>query len=95
MLVKKAQPLAIECVVRGYLAGSGWKEYQKSGTIGGMPLRPGYEMAGKLDEPIFTPSTKAAVGAHDENISYPRTVALLGSDLADQVRELPERSDLA
>ena len=62
MLVTKAELLPVECIVRGYLIGSGWKEYQKSRTIGGMPLRAGYEMAGKLDEPIFTPSTKAEIG---------------------------------
>ena len=77
MLVKKAELLPVECIVRGYLIGSGWKEYQKSGTIGGMPLRAGYEMAGKMDEPIFTPSTKADEG-HDENISIDQMHEIVG-----------------
>jgi len=80
MLVQKAELLPVECIVRGYLIGSGWKEYQKSGTIGGMPLRAGYEMAGKLDEPIFTPSTKADEG-HDENISIDQMKEIVGEEL--------------
>ena len=79
MLVKKAELLPVECIVRGYLIGSGWKEYQQSGTIGGMPLRAGYEMAGKLDEPIFTPSTKADEG-HDENISTDQMKGIVGEE---------------
>ena len=84
MLVKKAELLPVECIVRGYLIGSGWKEYRKSGTIGGMPLRPGYEMAGKLDEPIFTPSTKADEG-HDENISIGQMKGIVGEELGQKL----------
>jgi len=87
MLVKKAELLPVECIVRGYLIGSGWKEYQKSGTIGGMPLRAGYEMAAQLDEPIFTPSTKADEG-HDENISYDQMVEIVGEDLGSRLRDI-------
>lgn len=84
MLVKKAELLPVECIARGYLIGSGWKEYQKSGTIGGMPLRSGYEMAGKLDEPIFTPSTKANEG-HDENISIDKMKKIVGEELGQKL----------
>jgi len=84
MLVRKAELLPVECIVRGYLIGSGWKEYRESGTIGGMPLRPGYEMAGKLDEPIFTPSTKADEG-HDENISIDQMLEVVGKELGQQL----------
>ncbi len=84
MLVKKAELLPVECIVRGYLIGSGWKEYQQSGTIGGMPLRAGYEMAGKLDEPLFTPSTKADEG-HDENISTEQMKEIVGEELGNQL----------
>jgi len=84
MLVKKAELLPVECIVRGYLIGSGWKEYQKSTTIGGMPLREGYKMADKLDEPIFTPSTKADEG-HDENISIDQMVKIVGEELGKQL----------
>ena len=87
MLVKKAELLPVECIVRGYLIGSGWKEYQKSSTIGGMPLRMGYEMAGKLDEPIFTPSTKADEG-HDENISIARMIEIVGEDLGKKLIDI-------
>lgn len=87
MLVKKAELLPVECIVRGYLIGSGWKEYQKSGTIGGMPLRPGYEMAGKIDEPIFTPSTKADEG-HDENISIDQMKEIVGDDLGQRLMDI-------
>ena len=87
MLVRKAELLPVECIVRGYLIGSGWKEYQKSGTIGGMPLRAGYEMAGKLDEPIFTPSTKADEG-HDENISIDQMKAIVGNELGQQLIDI-------
>ena len=85
MLVKKAELLPVECIVRGYLIGSGWKEYQKSGTIGGMPLREGYKMAGKLDEPIFTPSTKADEG-HDENISFEQMKEIVGEELGEKLK---------
>ncbi len=87
MLVKKAELLPIECIVRGYLIGSGWKEYKKTNTIGGMPLRKGYEMAGKLDEPIFTPSTKADEG-HDENISIEQMYSIVGKDLGQKLEEI-------
>lgn len=87
MLVKKAELLPVECIVRGYLIGSGWKEYQKSGTIGGMPLRTGYEMAAKLDEPIFTPSTKADEG-HDENISTEQMKEIVGEELGQKLVEI-------
>ncbi|MHC4884574.1 MAG: phosphoribosylaminoimidazolesuccinocarboxamide synthase [Planctomycetota bacterium] len=87
MIVKKAKPLPVECIVRGYLVGSGWKEYQKSGTVCGAKLRDGYEQASQLDEPIFTPSTKAEDGDHDENISYERMEEIIGADLAAKVRD--------
>lgn len=87
MLVKKAELLPVECIVRGYLIGSGWKEYQKSNTIGGMPLRSGYEMAGKIDEPIFTPSTKADEG-HDENISIDQMYDIVGTDLGKKLEDI-------
>ena len=87
MLVKKAELLPVECIVRGYLIGSGWKEYQKSGTIGGMSLRAGYEMAGKLDEAIFTPSTKADEG-HDENISIDQMIEIVGENLGKQLIDI-------
>ena len=86
MLVKKAQPLPVECVVRGYLAGSGWKEYQATQSVCGIPLAPGLLQAGKLPETLFTPSTKAASG-HDENISWSECQRLLGGDIAAQVRD--------
>ena len=85
MVVKKAQPLPIECVVRGYLAGSGWKEYQTRQTICGLPLRAGLRECSELPEPIFTPATKAESG-HDENISFDAAAGLIGSALADQAR---------
>jgi phosphoribosylaminoimidazole-succinocarboxamide synthase len=87
MLVRKAIPLPIECVVRGYLAGSGWKEYQESGTVCGINLPPNLEQAAKLPEPIFTPATKADSG-HDENISWTRCCEILGSESATIVRDL-------
>ena len=87
MLVKKAELLPVECIVRGYLIGSGWKEYQQSNTIGGMPLRAGYEMAGKLDEAIFTPSTKADEG-HDENISIDQMKGIVGEELGNQLIDI-------
>jgi phosphoribosylaminoimidazole-succinocarboxamide synthase len=86
MLVKRLKPLPIEAVVRGYLAGSGWKEYQESGRVCGVALPPGLKNASKLAAPIFTPATKAEAGAHDENISYEQTVAIIGADLAARVR---------
>jgi phosphoribosylaminoimidazole-succinocarboxamide synthase len=87
MIVRKAQPLPVECVVRGYLAGSGWKEYQKNGTASGVALPPGLQLASKLPEPIFTPSTKSDVG-HDENIDWKECCRLVGKDVAERVRDL-------
>ncbi|MGE4344969.1 MAG: phosphoribosylaminoimidazolesuccinocarboxamide synthase [Geoalkalibacter sp.] len=87
MLVKKADPLPIECIVRGYVSGSGWKEYRQRGTICGIQLPEGLQESSKLPEPIFTPSTKAEIGAHDENISYSKTVELCGEKWAKQARE--------
>jgi phosphoribosylaminoimidazole-succinocarboxamide synthase len=86
MLVRKTNPLPIECVVRGYLAGSGWKEYQESGTVCGLPLPRGLKQAERLTEPIFTPATKAESG-HDENISWARCCEILGAENAATVRE--------
>lgn len=87
MLVKRLKPLPIEAVVRGYLAGSGWKEYQDNGRVCGVPLPPGLQNASRLPQPIFTPATKAEAGEHDENISFERTVELIGAPLAEQVRD--------
>ena len=91
MLVKRLQPLPIEAVVRGYLAGSGWKEYQAGGAVCGVPLPPGLQLASPLPQPIFTPATKAEAGAHDENISFEQTVALIGPERAAQVRDVAIR----
>ncbi|TCP08104.1 phosphoribosylaminoimidazolesuccinocarboxamide synthase [Caldimonas thermodepolymerans] len=91
MLVKRLKPLPVEAVVRGYLAGSGWKEYQQSGAVCGVALPPGLKNASKLPEPIFTPATKAEVGEHDENISFERMVAIVGRELAEQVRDVSIR----
>jgi phosphoribosylaminoimidazole-succinocarboxamide synthase len=88
MLVKKLKPLPVEAVVRGYLAGSGWKEYQHNGEVCGVKLPVGLKNASKLPEPIFTPATKAEVGDHDENISYDQMVKIIGPELAEQVRDL-------
>ena len=85
MLVQKTQPLLIECVVRGYLSGSGWKEYQSEGKICGIPLPAGLRESDKLPEPIFTPATKAATG-HDENIPFERAAVMIGRPLAEKVR---------
>ena len=87
MLVKRLQPLPVEAVVRGHLAGSGWKEYQTNRMVCGVPLPPGLRNAGKLPEPIFTPATKAAAGDHDENISFERMADIIGLDLAVLVRD--------
>jgi len=87
MLVRKTRPLAIECVVRGYLSGSGWKEYRQTGEVCAIPLPPGLRESDKLPEPIFTPATKATTG-HDENISFDRVVEILGGPLAETVRDL-------
>lgn len=86
VVAKRLQPVAVEAIVRGYLVGSGWKEYQKSGTVCGIALPAGLQEASKLPEPIFTPSTKAAVGDHDENISFEQCQAIIGAELAEQVR---------
>jgi len=88
IIVKKARVLPIECIVRGYLIGSGWKDYQKSGAVSGITLRAGYRQAEKLDEAIFTPSTKAEAGLHDEAISYERVGEIVGADYAKQLRDL-------
>ena len=88
MLVKRLKPLPVEAVVRGYLAGSGWKEYQQNGQVCGVPLPPGLKNASRLPEPIFTPATKAEMGDHDENISFDRMVEIIGPALAEQVRAL-------
>jgi phosphoribosylaminoimidazole-succinocarboxamide synthase len=87
MVVKRLKPIPVEAVVRGYLAGSGWKEYQQGGAVCGVPLPPGLRNASKLPEPIYTPAAKAAVGEHDENISYERTVEMVGESVAAQVRD--------
>jgi phosphoribosylaminoimidazole-succinocarboxamide synthase len=87
MIVKKARPLPIECVVRGYLAGSGWKEYQRSRTVCGIPLPGGLQESSELPEPIFTPATKAETG-HDENIPFSKASELVGPDIAAQARDL-------
>jgi phosphoribosylaminoimidazole-succinocarboxamide synthase len=87
MIVKKARPLAIECVVRGYLAGSGWKEYRQNQTVCGIPLPEGLTESAELPEPIFTPATKAETG-HDLNISFPEAAQLVGPQIAEQVRAI-------
>ena len=86
IVVRKLKALPVEAIVRGYLAGSGWKEYQKSGTVCGIKLPAGLKEADKLPEPLFTPSTKAAVGSHDENISFEKAAELLGRDMAEKVK---------
>jgi phosphoribosylaminoimidazole-succinocarboxamide synthase len=91
MLVKRLQPLPIEAVLRGYLAGSGWKEYREGGAVCGVPLPPGLQLVSRLPQPIFTPATKAEAGAHDENISFEQTVALIGAERAAQVRDVAIR----
>jgi phosphoribosylaminoimidazole-succinocarboxamide synthase len=91
MLVRRLRPLPIEAVVRGYLAGSGWKEYEAGGAVCGVALPPGLRNAGRLPAPIFTPATKAEAGAHDENISFEQAAALIGADRADEVRAVSLR----
>ena len=88
MLVKKAAPLPVECIMRGYLAGSGWQEYRASGTVCGIPLPKGLRESERLPEPIFTPSTKAEAGAHDENIPFSEVERLIGKELAVKVRDM-------
>ena len=87
MLVKKVKMVEVECIARGYLTGSGWKEYQKSQTVNGEKLRAGYENASKLDEVLFTPTTKAAIGDHDEAINYEQTKALVGEATAQALKD--------
>ncbi len=88
MLVRRLKPILVEAVVRGYLAGSGWKEYQDSQSVCGVPLPAGLKNASKLPEPIYTPAAKAAAGEHDENITFERTVELIGQDLATRIRDI-------
>lgn len=87
LLVKKLKPLPIEVIVRGYIIGSGWKDYQKTGKVCGIALPEGLQQAQQLPEPIFTPSTKAELGEHDENISYEQAVELVGEEIAQKVRD--------
>jgi len=87
IVVRKLRPLPVEAIVRGYIIGSGWKDYQATGAVCGHKLPSGLQLAEKLPEPLFTPSTKAAVGEHDENIDFAATVELLGTDLAARVRD--------
>ena len=91
MLVKRLRPLPVEAVVRGYLAGSGWKEYQQSQSVCGVALLPGLKNASKLPEPIFTPATKAAMGDHDQNIDFDRMSEIIGLEMATKVREISIR----
>lgn len=87
VVTRKLRPLPLEAIVRGYLAGSGWKDYQRSGSVSGFALPAGLRQAERLPEPIFTPSTKAAVGDHDQTIDFERMTALVGADVAEQVRQ--------
>jgi phosphoribosylaminoimidazole-succinocarboxamide synthase len=87
IVVRRMKALPVEAIVRGYIIGSGWKDYQANGSVCGIALPPGLRLADRLPEPIFTPSTKAAIGDHDENIDFGRAAELLGEDLARQVRE--------
>jgi phosphoribosylaminoimidazole-succinocarboxamide synthase len=91
LVVRRLRALPVEAVVRGYLIGSGWKDYQRSGAVCGIALPAGLRLAERLPEPIYTPATKAAVGDHDENISFEQTAALIGSELAEQVRAVSLR----
>ncbi len=88
MIVKKAKTLPVECIVRGYLVGSGWKDYCANGIVSGHKLRAGYQQAEKLDKPLFTPSTKAEIGDHDEAISFEQVVELIGAEQAAKIRDL-------
>ena len=88
MLVKRLKPIPVEAVVRGYLAGSGWKEYQASQSVCGVPLPAGLNNASKLPEPIYTPAAKAEMGEHDENITFEKTVEMIGADLATRIRDI-------
>ncbi len=91
IVVRRLKALPVEAIVRGYLIGSGWKEYQRSGSVCGISLAGGLRMADRLPEPIFTPSTKAEVGEHDENIDFARTRELIGDDYAEQIRDISLR----
>ena len=88
IIVKKLKPLPIEAIVRGYLIGSGWKDYQATGEVCGIPLPENLQMAEKLEQPLFTPSSKAAMGEHDENISFAQMQKLIGDELAEQVKQV-------
>jgi len=87
IIVKKLKPLAVEAIVRGYIIGSGWKDYQATGSICGIPLPKNMQLAEKLPETLFTPSTKADIGAHDENVDFATTVDILGKNMAEQVKK--------
>jgi phosphoribosylaminoimidazole-succinocarboxamide synthase len=87
MLTKKAAPLPVECIVRGYISGSGWKEYQKQGSVSGIKLPEGLVQSDKLPQTLFTPSTKAELGEHDENISFDEAAKLCGQEIAEQIRD--------
>jgi phosphoribosylaminoimidazole-succinocarboxamide synthase len=91
MLVKKAKPLPVECIVRGYLSGSGWKEYRKTGAVCGITLPKGLTESAKLPEPVFTPSTKAEAGTHDQNISFPEVENLIGKEMAAKIAQISLR----
>jgi phosphoribosylaminoimidazole-succinocarboxamide synthase len=91
IVVKKLKPLPVEAVVRGYIIGSGWKDYQKTGAVCGIQLPKGLQQAAKLAEPIFTPATKAEIGEHDENISFDQMAKTIGEDLAKKVRDVSLR----
>jgi phosphoribosylaminoimidazole-succinocarboxamide synthase len=88
MLVVKADPLPVECVVRGYLSGSGWEEYKRTGEVCGIPIPKGLVESSKLEEPIFTPATKAEIGLHDENVTFEKVEKMVGKDLAQSLRSL-------
>jgi phosphoribosylaminoimidazole-succinocarboxamide synthase len=88
MLVKKASPFPVECVVRGYISGSGWKDYQKTGSVCGIKLKEGLKESEELDSPIFTPATKAEVGDHDENISFEKMCEIIGKEKAEKLRDI-------
>src|SRR5690554_5837873 len=91
MVVKRLKPIMVEAVARGYLIGSGWKDYQASGRVCGITLPAGLKQAGRLPEPIFTPAAKAEVGAHDENVDFAHVVAEVGQDMAEQIRNVTLR----
>lgn len=88
MLVKRLKPIPVEAVVRGYLAGSGWAEYQATQSVCGVKLPTGLKNASKLPEPIYTPAAKAEMGEHDENITFEKTVEMIGLDLANRIRDI-------